>query len=197
MTLVAEKGETGYCGQCFRVCGMPHDMVDRVARYVWHKYSDWAGLEDIEQELWLWWFTDQVRLGEMFDEKPNLVRHMMFCAATDYARRQKAWYCGYEPSDHYYYSKGMLRSLLPSVFGGDIASEGGCSVDGPRGQSGGNLDTMLIDVKAALETLDEPDRQTLFHVYGQWADKPTRSPAYDRAQRLLRKLQDALGGPPS
>lgn len=199
---VAEHGpieaiEVVPCEVCNKVCGLPHSAVNLVARIVQAKYADWTTVEDVQQEIWVSFFSDEKAMRKVAEEKPNLFKAMAFSRARDYCRKQKAWYCGYEPSDAYYYSRGTLRALLPSVFGGDVADEGGGSVDGPKGHSGGNLDTMIIDVKCALEALPEADRQVLFEVYGQWAESPTRSPVYDKAQRLLRKMQEALGGPPS
>lgn len=195
----------GTCELCKSDCGLPHELMKRIAKCVFYYWREWAELEDIEQEVWAEYFGSRKRLDGLLAsdavEDVKLAEMVLFRAAQRYCEREQRSRL-HVPQDYgYTYSKKTLRRLLPPVFGGDVAGEGSASFEASSGRSGGSatsgsdLDTMIIDVRIGLQKLCVEDRQTLFDVYGNGAhDAVTSHPEYAKAQRVLRKLQDALGG---
>jgi hypothetical protein len=94
---------------------------------------------------------------------------------------------GYDPGDQFYYSRELVRELLPMALDGPVPpagglSEGGRSVADPA--TGGNVLAMIVDVRRALVYDGAWGQALTCHLKGQ-----------DFPDWLLDEIIDRLGGP--
>ena len=197
-----------------------YELATSVANTIYRRYNNYAERDDIKQEILAWALTRSQYMIEQLSE-PNTDRRkhneqriawQMRRVAERYARKEKAAKSGYLINDEAYYESATVGQLLPFV----IASiENGTVIevaqhmvqDGqPKGKSspaeGGNLLSMLIDIKKAYLIL-EPEEKILLRLrhfetltLQQIADQLecAVSTADRRCANALRKLIDNLGG---
>ena len=197
-----------------------YELATSVANTIYRRYNNYAERDDIKQEILAWALTRSQYMIEQLSE-PNTDRRkhneqriawQMRRVAERYARKEKAAKSVYLINDEAYYESATVGQLLPFV----IASiENGTVIevaqhmvqDGqPKGKSspaeGGNLLSMLIDIKKAYLIL-EPEEKILLRLrhfetltLQQIADQLecAVSTADRRCANALRKLIDNLGG---
>ena len=134
-------------------------------------------------------------------------------AAERYCRKEKATRSGYQLGDEAYYQTAMLGQLLPfviaSIIDGTVLEQAQEMIrDGqPKGSSspaeGGNLLSMLIDIKKCYEQLEQEDQRILVLRYHENLTLAQigevlechHSTADRRCNHALRELNNKLGGP--
>lgn len=133
-------------------------------------------------------------------------------AAKKYAREERAQVYGYDLEDEAWYSKRMLKGdgnrpgLLHYVWNRDDwpkppPADGAGRTKGDPAEGNGWL-TMMVDLKAAIETLSKDDRALLaeHYMFGTTYDRLavmmecSRATVAKRIDRAVRKVQDHLGG---
>jgi Fe-S cluster protector protein len=161
----------------------------------WNRNGSWVEYEDVLQEAWVAYLTHKTLIDEyLATSRRTEARYLIRDHVYRFCRKEKARRSGYDPEDEHLYTLKALRALLPGAFGGDVASEGGSSLEPRKGRGGGgtgsDLDTSLIDVRWGLERVDGYDREMLFWAStgGGWEQPPARA--------ALRRLQTVLGGAP-
>jgi len=119
---------------------------------------------------------------------------MVYKACSLYGQKQKAAALGYRVEDLYFYSLGTLRRVLPLVLEGMETPESFTESDA------------YMDIAMALEGLTGSDWQMIYWAFQGDPDEEagyenvaahlslTVSAARGRVDRILRNLQDALGG---
>lgn len=197
-----------------------YDIAPSVASTVYRRYKKFVEYSDIKQEMLMWALTRAATHAEQLSEpdldqrrhNERLIAWQMLRVGERYSRKQKAIKSGYQISDESYYEKATLGQLLPfiiaSVLDGTVLEQAQEMIrDGqPKGSSspaeGGNLLSMLIDIKRAYLLLEQEDRTILMYRHHesltlqQIADilECAVSTADRRCSNSLRKLQEILGG---
>ena len=176
--------------------------------------------DDIVGHLLEWTTNNARRLNEWDEHKPNdeyvrLVTAVLYDEAHIYARRQKALRFGHPTSDDFFYTKGMIEDILPTVL--DESRETWLNVpakafdefDGGRPtkalSEGNNWLATLADVARAYARLNIDDKKLLrdTYLYGissstlaeAASEEITRQGVDKRIERALRRLWRELGGP--
>lgn len=168
--------------------------------------------EDIVQELWLWVAERPHKIEEWDAQGKNGPRRLAVALrrrARAYATAEKAVITGYDVADLYWYSTAQLREMLPMALDRDTWSEPGVSTETGKlsrtsaPNEGNNRLAMLCDVRAALETRSEADKELLWTHFGLGLDEDehalslgiTVEALRTRLHRAVVRLQKALGGP--
>jgi len=196
------------------------DIVPSVASAVHKQYKKFVERDDVKQECMHWAMTRAEYINEQLsEENTDKRRHneqkiawQMKRAAERYCRKEKAIKSGYQLGDEAYYQTATLGQLLPfviaSVLDGTVLEQAQEMIrDGqPKGSSspaeGGNLLTMLIDIKDAYQDLNEKDQKILvlrYHENLTLAQIGTIlechfTTADRRCNHALRELNNKLGG---
>ena len=197
-----------------------YELAPSVAYAIHRRYKHWVEKEDIAQECIAWgitrnaYITEQMSVEDVKQLEYNQKRiaYQMKRAAERYVRKEKAIKSGYQLSDEAYYETLMLGQLLPfviaSIIDGTVLEQAQEMIrDGqPKGSSspaeGGNLLSMLIDIKRAYLLLEQEDRTILMYRHHESLTlqqiasilECAVSTADRRCSNSLRKLQDILGG---
>ncbi len=180
-------------------------------------FKGFATHDDIQQELWLWVLASKHKIArwrvDMNDEDfEKMLRRVFRDVGTKYCREQKAEALGYKLGDEFYYTTGMLKEILPSVFDRDawinpppVKGEGAqnSSRRSRTLDEGFNWVATLADVARAVDTLPERDQNLLRLVFSDagarkdlaQSESVTVRAIDHRVDRALRHLLDALGGP--
>lgn len=189
--------------------------VSSAARQLTARYRDHVSFEDVQQEcyLWLWSNYDRaVAWREQYEEThaERTLTKALRNAGERYCRQEKAEHEGYVPEDEFFYSIPMVRDLLQLSFDPDWMAPSSLKLDaissGTPANEGGNLMTMVADVRRGFGTLTPHDQELLTRVYDtkdpdqeiavlaiEW-DCTTKA-ADSRVRRTLGRLRAALGGP--
>lgn len=177
-------------------------MIQRVAAESRRRYP-FVDRDDVQQELALWMITHEDLVRKWREhEWGGLWKSLINCARA-YCEREKAYVHGYEPEDVFFYSLGHLQMLLPQVFEEDWGYPTSSEVIGQRGlgdpATGGDLMTMVVDVRRALKGLDDASVALLQLAAEYGFDYDMMSVNGNavkvKVYRALRRLQDRLGGP--
>ena len=170
-----------------------------------------ADAEDFVQELWCWVLENEEQVLEWLDPEvtdPKVGEKMLAKSlrneCRDYAVDIKSQALGYERADLHWYSKGEVRSLLPTVFNPDAWEEPpmseGRSTKAPS--EGGNWLATLADIAQAFGKLPAEDQNLLraFHERG-WTNKMMADGEHVSEQlmsyrhdRAVSRLVKILGG---
>jgi len=197
-----------------------YDIVPSVAGTIYNRYKKYVERDDVKQECLIWAMARADYINEQLSE-PNTEqrRHneqkiawQMSRVAERYARKEKAVKSGYAVADEAYYEQATLGQLLPfviaSVLDGTVLEQAQEMIrDGmPKGSStpaeGGNLLSMLIDIKKAFVQLSKEDQKNLIMRYHEnftltqiaQVLECSRSSADRRCMHSLRELTNLLGG---
>lgn len=170
-----------------------------------------ADQSDFSQELWCWVLENQDKVQEWLDPEqwePKAGERMLAKSlrneSSDYGVDIKSQALGYERADLHWYSKGEVKSLLPTVFNPDAWEEPpvseGRSTKAPS--EGGNWIATLADIAQAFSKLDTEDQVLLrkFHERG-WTNKMMAQGEHISEQlmsyrhdRAVSRLVKILGG---
>jgi RNA polymerase sigma factor (sigma-70 family) len=198
-----------------------YDIAPSVANTVYKQYKKFVERDDVKQECMQWAMSRVAYINEQLgDENVEQRRHneqkiawQMSRAAERYCRKEKATRSGYQLGDEAYYQTAMLGQLLPfviaSIIDGTVLEQAQEMIrDGqPKGSSspaeGGNLLSMLIDIKKCYEQLEQEDQRILVLRYHENLTlvqigevlECHHSTADRRCNHALRELNNKLGGP--
>lgn len=191
-------------------------IMESVSHDMSRRYRQYGGShEDFYQESWVWVASHPRKVIEWFDPdltEPSAGQKMLAQALRnelhDIGESLKAQHVGYSRDDLTYYSRNMLRELLPSMFEEGAWIHPEQSDGGERRQrsvpaEGGNWVATLADVSRAYDQLEEDDRDLLFAFHSDGLSNKLMAEMHDiseqtmsyRHDRALRRLVDLLGGP--
>jgi len=197
-----------------------YELVPSVVYTIHNKFKNWVEKEDLKQECYLWAIGRGDQFNQLLDE-PNPTKReqnerriawQMRRMAERFARKEKAKRSGYKTSDEVFYDTSIIAQLVPfviaSIVEGYVLEQAQEMInDGtPRKQAnpaeGGNLLTILIDIKKAYLKIEQEDKTILQMRYydnytlqqiAQYLECAV-STADRRCNSALRKLQNRLGG---
>ena len=196
------------------------EITPSVAYAVHRQFKQWVERDDVKQECMQWAMARVEYINsQLSEEDTDQRRHneqkiawQMSRAAERYCRKEKAVKSGYQLADEAFYQTGMLGQLLPfviaSVIDGTVLEQAQEMIrDGqPKGSSspaeGGNLLSMLIDIKKCYQKLEDDEKQILMLRYHENLTLERigevlgchRSSADRRCNHALRELNNLLGG---
>lgn len=189
-------------------------IIESVASEYGRRYAHYGyDREDVSQALHLWIFDHPDKVTEVLEmdarDSDRMLARILRNEAHDLGEDAKAQHLGYSRDDLVFYSKAMVRELLPSMFDDEAWTHPETSdVETERKHrsapaEGGNWVATLADVSRAYDSLEHEDRDLLaaFH-RDEYSNKllseihgiteQTMSYRHDRA---VKRLVDALGGP--
>lgn len=186
------------------------DMVRRIASETARKFP-MIDRNDIAQECWLWFaeHPNKMRLWEEEHERKELekiVARSLRNNATSYCVKEKAKIEGYQVEDLFYYSKDMIKNLLPTVLSPDWRRvQGDFSGSNMKLVSEtGDYMAYAIDIRKAYEHLTEEEQQLVYFFYTQdltgeelvqiSTERPTAAAAMMAANHAVGKMVKFLGG---
>lgn len=177
--------------------------VDRIkraaARQARNKFYGYVDLEDMTQEAEAALLSGKAKVTQYMNQGDKVrLFSMVYKACDRYGQKQKAAAIGYRTEDLFFYSIKVLRNVIPVVlesWSGDVDARG----DVP--------DTALwLDISEALRGLSEAEYQIIWWAFKGDPDQEagtqnvadrlgiSHSAARGRIDRLLRRIQDSLGG---
>ncbi len=188
-------------------------MIKNVARSVASQFPAYVSQEDTEQALYLWLYEKRASVLRAVEDDPQnwerKIASTMRKVAFDHCAKEKADTEGYSVDDLYRYSLPKIKSLLEDAFNYEDWQTFGQSGDGqPRARGQANMTgdrvAELIDVKSAVQALNEETRELLYytHVHHYTTENLadhfgiSHEAAKKRLQRSLKAVQKQLGHKP-
>lgn len=148
-------------------------LIRRKCQEVHREYRGYLDLDDLVQEVAVWWLTtnqrwirDLVRGDE--DGRHMRLRRAVWRVADAAARKAKRFYGPDTAFVQARYSGRQVLELLHVAMAGELPDGGGIK-DGPRkpagnAAEGGDILAELIDVRRAYDALPDEDRHYLLSV---------------------------------
>jgi hypothetical protein len=169
-------------------------------------YGNDIEYEDALQEGYVYWYSDynQERLAAGNDPKHEINWLLRF-SVVRYCRQQRSTQRGFDPQDEVRYNTAVIKKLIPLALFGHYPTPvlDGERISGkPDPAVGGDVLAMVMDIRSALHTLDRDELQLVALAAcldGEWtyhADVPDRAAAKRAFARVVRKIQEGLGGDP-
>lgn len=175
------------------------------------RFSEYVTFEDVEQVLWEWVMKSPKKIMRWHQEKDSdgflhILGAVLYDEANYFGRKAKADLLGYKLGDEFYYTKGMLQKLLPSVYNRSewsdppkwAKTEGG-GRSGKALNEGGGWMTTLADISRALSRLPKAEQRLLFERFAlrrEYEDLGgAASTSHGRVDAAVSRLLDVLGGP--
>lgn len=184
-----------------------------VAYRLARKHRPWAESEDVRQDLWVWLLSKRKRMAPVLEAETeeDYIRELKYLERNLYkagdimCRKDKAKRSGYRASDEYFYSSSLIIALLQAHCNQDtmLVEHSSERVRRTRTLSEGmEIEAMLADLRAALDTLDPDQVALVIRLHGEGipskviADEReiTRQAVEARASRVIDRLIDELGG---
>jgi RNA polymerase sigma factor (sigma-70 family) len=96
-----------------------NSLVGYVA-YEYAKRYRMVDVQDIRQELWLWFLSRPNKLKDWYEnfeqrDRDKLIARSLRNAAQKYCTKEKAKSVGYETSDVYYYDAAVIEEFMPYI----------------------------------------------------------------------------------
>lgn len=199
---------------------MTSDYIDKYSNIVANVASSYSRMykmvpvEDIRQELWIWFMTHPRKLAEwekLDSEKETvkLVARSLRNAAHDYCTKEKAQYEGYDVADIFWYRKEFIKTILPAALSQDykkIAQTlGEGTSTGKSPAESGDWMAYAADIRKSFDSLTKEDQELVYNFYAVDMDgnalhenfgegKPTARATMMAANRALNKMVKNLGG---
>lgn len=189
----------------------------QTASYAAHRrFREHVTRDDITQLLWEWVWAAPVKIARWHKDNDTegfqrVLHSVLWDESSFYGRKQKAAALGYDMNDEFYYTKGMIESLLPSVYNREhwINGPEWTKPESIRVRNGKALNegfewqATLSDVSRALSRLKVADQKVLAATYrdglsrAEYADAEgvALTTASTRHTQALRRLWFELGGP--
>jgi hypothetical protein len=187
-------------------------MVERIAAQYANRFRQYVVREDVVQQLWLWFVEHPKKTVEWskmdLKDGDSLFARSLHNAALEYCLKEKAHATGYEYEDQFFYTKGMVKSLLPAVLSGDPKRVQALSAEIKSHKSpneSGDWMAYAADVKKAFEQLSDEEQELVQMFYANDStgedlhnklgkDRPSPGATKMSANRALTKMVKFLGG---
>lgn len=139
-----------------------------------HKEFPMVAMDDIEQELWMWFITHPAKTKEWEEmeskkDSTKLFTRSLNNHANRFCQYEKARSIGYEVVDLTFYQRNVVEQLLPSVLSGDWSQPIYFDMTSDRHtqapNEGGSLMAMQADISSAFEKIAESHQNTLLQWY--------------------------------
>lgn len=187
-------------------------MVFQIAKEYARKYP-MVDPFDIQQECWLWFVSHPNKLRDwkkLEDQKDatRLFARSLRNAAHDYCVKEKANVSGYETEDNFWYSKQLIKILLPAAISNDWKRVEKLSSEVRSAKSpseSGDWMAHAADVRKAFQKLNDKDQVLVFNFYVKdtegevlhekfGEEKTSANATMMQANRALNKMVKHLGG---
>lgn len=175
---------------------------------VYRRWRKWAEHEDINQDLWVFYLENQSQTDAdlVSPESREAVCRRFIKRAERFCRREKADQCGYSLEDEVTYSRDAIENLIPAALMDDVDAplrqfEDKTSTG--RDERFLEYETAVVDIRCAVDTLDEADRVMLWETFVDemtWLEIGrkrglTEDAARKRVSRIVSKLGKTLNYP--
>jgi hypothetical protein len=168
------------------------ELIRAKCREVQQSYAGYVELDDLTQEVALWWYevNPESLTAYLADEGLSRLRRSIWRVAKAYAEHNRAAATGYFPEDQVRYSSSEVAQLIPLALDPDGIPDGGGvpDVTGIRAHGnlaeGGDVLAALVDVRRGLALLADEDLAFLQFVLDVHED-------WDRAGELLAIQPDS------
>lgn len=178
------------------------DLIDTEAASVWRKYAQWAGREDIKQEMYTWALSHTEKVDEWLAEDPPRFASLgraLFRVGSKYAKDEKAHQSGYEPGDIFDYTPGVIANMLPEALGDiygirtqppEVSARGG----GKPANERGDFTIICMEIRWAFDRLNDDDQYALvqYYVNDMTFDELAPELGLRYASGAQRRVQSAL-----
>lgn len=181
--------------------------VCSTASAVAKRFRGYVDADDIKSVLVLWCLENESTALKVWEGPWWFKQRRLWTIAQRFARHEKAIAVGHEIEDEFFYSASLVKHLLPDAFDNEaLPPRNGISdvkVKSTNVSRGGEWETMIADVRRALELLPDKDFDILFALYGGHRTTLTaycEVHGWDyrkgiKAERgAARRLVDLLGG---
>jgi hypothetical protein len=167
-------------------------LITAKCREVLQHYLGYVELDDLVQEVAVWWYeaNPESLNAYLADEELSRLRRSIWRVAKRYADRNRAASAGYFPEDQIRYSASEVTALIPLALdpdgipdGGGVHDLSGIHAHGNLAE-GGNVLASLVDVRRVMRHLDQGDLAFLQLVQDLHED-------WDRAGELLAIQPDS------
>lgn len=187
-------------------------MVQRIAADYANRFRQYVDREDVVQQLWLWFVEHPRKTSEWskldLKEGDSLFARSLRNAALEYCLKEKAIATGYEYEDQFFYTKDMIKSLLPAALSGDAKRVQTLSSEIKAQKSpaeSGDWMAYTADIKKAFERLSDEEQRLVEMFYAKdstgedlhtelGGDRPSIRATQMAANRALNKMVKILGG---
>jgi len=175
-------------------------IVYSAARRVRGRFHNYVELDDLIQEAWLCIYSSPKKMAEWQFQgqagKGRLTRAVMK-ACSLYSQKVKAARLGYRPDDLFYYGPKLFRHMIVQIL--EAIGENENYENFPDR-------AVWVDVETALLTLSDSDYQIIWWAFKGDLDEEegyanvashlglTPDAARQRVNRILRRMQNTLGG---
>lgn len=178
------------------------------------RFSNYIQPDDVTQHLWEWIMAAPIKIRRWHEDKDwegfvRILGAVLYDEASFFGRHAKAEQLGYTLGSSFFYTRGMLMKLLPSVFNEDewvnlpAWAQGETRNAGKALNEGFGWVATLADVSRAFSRLPREDRLMLEATYREgmtrrdYADGlgVPLSTAQGRHDAAVRRLWHELGGP--
>ena len=183
--------------------------VERTARIVKSSFPAHHDISDIKQELWVWILENKNTVSSILNKSEGAdtaLVELLRKAANEFLKKEDAASYGYSEGDQFYYSLGLIKSILEVIFKHeDWQSFASAITDMPKRKSdpsktGNNL-ASYADVKSAVEKLPEDQYNVIVwrYKYRETLDQVgqhlgiTKQGAARRHDAALSAIQKLLG----
>ena len=193
------------------------DNYGGLVSYIANDYSKrykMLDIDDIKQELWVWFITHTNKLNEWETnhsekDKNKLINRSLRNAAQKYCTREKAKVVGYEVQDLFYYEPQIIEEFLPYILTDSYFIPLGINdvnykPDRNVVAEGNTWLAVRADISQAYEAIPERHQNVLRLRFGSLSTsledvgnelKISADAARKRVDRAMKALIDELGGP--
>jgi RNA polymerase sigma factor (sigma-70 family) len=193
------------------------DNYGGLVSYIANDYSKrykMLDIDDIKQELWVWFITHTNKLNEWETnhsdkDRNKLINRSLRNAAQKYCTREKAKVVGYEVQDLFYYEPQIIEEFLPYILTDSYFIPLGINdvnykPDRNVVAEGNTWLAVRADISQAYEAIDERHQNVLRLRFGSLSTsledvgnelKISADAARKRVDRAMKALIDELGGP--
>lgn len=154
-------------------------LVKIVAAQWAFKYRQYVEVDDVSQELWLWFGKHVKKVQEWENnealpekEVDKLISKSLHNFAYDYCLREKLAREGVEFGDLHWYTPDFIKTMLPGVLLGDWKKiqdlvEGSINKSFKDASEGNNVVAYTADIKKAYESLSEDEKVLVLEFYAK------------------------------